>query len=91
MGGRPAPGVPQVGESANRPQGRRRIDHAADDERNRHPYGSDQTKGGVMLKWEHNRAIGPRPQRKPRGARQIALAARAEQRNERRRRFRRSR
>ncbi len=44
-----------------------------------------------MLNWEHNRAIRPRPQRKSRGARQIALAARAEQRNERRRRFRRSR
>jgi hypothetical protein len=44
-----------------------------------------------MLNWEHHRVIRPRPQRKPRGARQIALAVRAEQRNERRRRFRRSR
>ncbi len=43
-----------------------------------------------MLNWEHSRAIRSRPQRQPRGARQIALAARAEQRRERRRRFRRS-
>ena len=38
-----------------------------------------------MLNWEHHRAIRPRPQRKPRGASQIALAARLEQRSERRR------
>jgi len=44
-----------------------------------------------MLNWEHHRAIRPRPQRKPRGARRIALAARAEQRKEQRRPFRRSR
>ena len=44
-----------------------------------------------MLNWEHHRAIRPRPQRKPRGARQIALAARAAQRSERSRPFRRSR
>ena len=41
-----------------------------------------------MLNWEH-RAIRSRLQRRPRGARQIALAARAEQRSERSRRFRR--
>ena len=44
-----------------------------------------------MLNWDHHRAFGPRPQRKPRGARQIALAARAKERREQRRPFRRSR
>ena len=55
MGGRVPPGVPQLGESANRPLGRRRIDRAADGEP-LPPVPSGQTKGGVMLNWEHNRA-----------------------------------
>src|SRR6187431_2541335 len=37
MGGPPAPGVPQEGESANRPRERLRIGPAADDERPRRP------------------------------------------------------
>ena len=44
-----------------------------------------------MLNWDHHRAIGPRPLRKPRGARRIAMAARAEERRARRRPLRRSR
>ena len=44
-----------------------------------------------MLNWDHQRAIGPRPQRRPRGARQITLAARAKERRALRRPFRRSR
>jgi hypothetical protein len=44
-----------------------------------------------MLNWDHHRAIGPRPQRKPREARRIAMAARAKERGAKRRPFRRGR
>jgi hypothetical protein len=42
-------------------------------------------KGGVMLTYEQLRAFRARPDRRPREARRIALAARAVQRVERRR------
>jgi hypothetical protein len=44
-----------------------------------------------MLNWEHSRPTRSTPQRQPRSARQIVIAARAEQRREGRRRFRRAR
>jgi len=90
MGGCVPPGVPQVGESANRPFGRLRIDRAADAEPHPAPVLSSQTKGGVMLNWEHSKPSRSRPQRQLRSARQIVITARAEQRREGRRRFRRA-